>query len=125
MSFHPPPTSRGGGYRHHHVWPCVCASVFRFRISGLNNLKVRNYSSFTITFPMIWRCAGDFSRFHLNLKWPPQINFIICVQMQKNYPSYGNVQLILLKFKWPPLFYYLISLFFVSATTQNIIYGRG
>ena len=23
-------------------------------------LKVRNYSNFTITFPMIWRCAGDF-----------------------------------------------------------------
>ena len=24
------------------------------------NLKVRIYSNFTITFPMIWRCAGDF-----------------------------------------------------------------
>ena len=22
-------------------------------------LKVRNYSNFTITFPTIWRCAGD------------------------------------------------------------------
>ena len=23
-------------------------------------LKVRNYLNYTITFPMIWRCAGDF-----------------------------------------------------------------
>ena len=26
----------------------------------LLKLKVRNYSNFTITFPTIWRCAGDF-----------------------------------------------------------------
>ena len=31
-------------------------------------LKVRNYSNFTITFPMIWRCAGDFFKVLLIFK---------------------------------------------------------
>ena len=31
-------------------------------------LKVRNYSNFTITFPMIWRCAGDFFKVLLKFK---------------------------------------------------------
>ena len=31
-------------------------------------LKVRNYSDFTITFPTIWRCAGDFFRVLQNFK---------------------------------------------------------
>ena len=34
-------------------------------------LKVRNYLNFTITFLIIWRCAGAFSKFYLNSKWPP------------------------------------------------------
>ena len=31
-------------------------------------LKVRNFSNFTITFPMIWRCAGDFFKVILKFK---------------------------------------------------------
>ena len=31
-------------------------------------LKVRKYSNFTITFPMIWRCAGDFFKVLLKFK---------------------------------------------------------
>ena len=31
-------------------------------------LKVRNYSNFTITFPTIWRCAGDFFKVLLKFK---------------------------------------------------------
>ena len=31
-------------------------------------LEVRNYSNFTITFPMIWRCAGDFFKVLLKFK---------------------------------------------------------
>ena len=30
--------------------------------------KVRNYSNFTITFPTIWRCAGDIFKVLLKLK---------------------------------------------------------
>ena len=30
--------------------------------------KVRNYSNFTITFPTIWRCAGDFTEIIFLLK---------------------------------------------------------
>ena len=36
--FIPRPRSRGGGYCHHHVWSCVCASVFRYRTIYLNPL---------------------------------------------------------------------------------------
>ena len=32
------------------------------------NLKVRNYSNFTITFPTLWRCAGDFFKVLLKFK---------------------------------------------------------
>ena len=31
-------------------------------------LEVRNYSNCTITFPMIWRCAGDFFKVLLEFK---------------------------------------------------------
>ena len=31
-------------------------------------LEVRNYSNFAITFPMIWRCAGDFFKVLLKFK---------------------------------------------------------
>ena len=31
-------------------------------------LTVRNYTKFTITFPTIWRCAGDFFKVLLNFK---------------------------------------------------------
>ena len=31
---------RGGAYCHHHVWPCVCTSVFRFRTISLKMLAV-------------------------------------------------------------------------------------
>ena len=36
--FIPRPRSKGGGYCHHHVWPCVCTSVFRFRRISLKPL---------------------------------------------------------------------------------------
>ena len=45
----------------------VCAKTLK--------LNVRNYLNFTITFSTIWRCAGDFFRFHWNSKLPPRINF--------------------------------------------------
>ena len=35
---------------------------------GAKTLKVRNYSNFTITFPTIWRCAGDISKALLKFK---------------------------------------------------------
>ena len=31
-------------------------------------LKVRNFSNSTITFPMIWKCAGDFFKVLLKFK---------------------------------------------------------
>ena len=31
-------------------------------------LKVINYSNFTITFPMLWKCAGDFFKVLLKYK---------------------------------------------------------
>ena len=31
-------------------------------------VKVRNYSNFTMTFPTIWRCAGDFFKVLLKFK---------------------------------------------------------
>ena len=31
-------------------------------------LRVRNNSNFTITFPMIWKCAGDFFKVLLKFK---------------------------------------------------------
>ena len=55
---------------------------------GAKNLKVRNYSNFTITFPTIWRCASDFFRVLLKFKI-----------IEIHYPPSGNVHVILLKFK--------------------------
>ena len=42
-----------------------------------SKLGVRNYSNFTITFPMIWRCAGDFFKVLLKFKMAgtDQLNF--------------------------------------------------
>ena len=70
---------------------------------------VRNYSNFTNTFPIIWRCACDFK---VLLKFKIHgINFItFCgrknsnievrnnLNLRSHYPLYGNVQVILLKF---------------------------
>ena len=49
-------------------------------------LKVRNYSNFTITFPMIWKCAGDFLKVLLKFKMAAtdQFNFLGGVKTQKN-----------------------------------------
>ena len=52
-------------------WPPeVNSTIF----CGRKNLKlhVRDYSNFRITFPTIWRCAGDFFKVS---KWLPWINF--------------------------------------------------
>ena len=40
------------------------------KIVGAKTLKleVRNYLNFTITFPMIWRCAGDFFKVLVKFK---------------------------------------------------------
>ena len=83
-------------------------------------LKVRNYSNFTITFPMIWRCAGDFFKVLLIFKMAAtdQLWFFLWAQKLQNLkseiiqillshsPRYGDVQGIFLRFywnsKWPP-----------------------
>ena len=80
-------------------------------------LKVTNYSNFTITFPTIWRCAGDFFKgFSKNLKWQPLINFIFYGHKNLNiikvghysnftiifptiWTSVGDIFSVLLKFK--------------------------
>ena len=46
---------------------------FFFVCAKTLTLKVRNYSNFTITFPTIWGCAGDFKSFYWNSKWLPWI----------------------------------------------------
>ena len=40
-------------------------------------IKVRNFSNFTITFPTIWRCAGDIFKVLLKFKMAAtdQLNF--------------------------------------------------
>ena len=42
----------------------------QFFLVGTKTLKlnVKNYSNSTITFPTIWRCAGDFFKVLLKLK---------------------------------------------------------
>ena len=44
---------------------------------GRPQISVRNYSNFTITFPTIWRCAGDFFKILLKFKMAArdQLNF--------------------------------------------------
>ena len=48
-------------------------------------LKVRNYSNFTITFPTIWRCAGDIFKVLLKFKMAAtdQLQFFGGVQKLK------------------------------------------
>ena len=41
---------------------------FLMILAWASPFKVRNYSNFTITFPMIWRCAGDFFKVVLKFK---------------------------------------------------------
>ena len=54
-------------------------SQFQIFLWGAKTLKlnVRNYSNFTITFPTIWRCAGDFFKVLLRFKMAAtdQFNF--------------------------------------------------
>ena len=49
-------------------------------------LEVRNYSNFTKTFPMIWRCAGDFFKVLLKFKMAAtnQFEFFGGAKTQKN-----------------------------------------
>ena len=42
-------------------------------------LKVSNYLNFTITFPMIWKCAGDFFKVLLKFKMAATDQFIFLV----------------------------------------------
>ena len=89
-------------------------------------LEVRNYSNFTIIFPTIWRCAGDFFKVLLKFEMAAMDKLHICLWAQKtekfksviiyivqsHYPPSGNVHVILLKFKMATtnqLFKYLWS----------------
>ena len=80
----------------------------------LQNLKVGNYSNFTVTFPTIWSCASDFFKVLLKFKIAAMDKLHIFLSAQKlkievsnnshctvqsHYPPFGNVQVILLKFK--------------------------
>ena len=58
-------------------------------------LKVRNYSNFTITYPTIWRCAGEFFKVLLKFKMAAtdQLQFLVGAETQKNY--FGQFFLIL------------------------------
>ena len=49
-------------------------------------LKVRNYSKFTITFPTIWRCAGNFFKVLLKFKIAAmdKLHFFLGAQKLKN-----------------------------------------
>ena len=46
-------------------WPPEVNST---KFCGRKNLKFRNYSNFAITFPTIWRCAGDIFKVLLKFK---------------------------------------------------------
>ena len=60
-------------------------------------LEVRNYSNFTVTFPTIWRCAGDFFKVLLKFKMAAknQLQFFGGVKTQKkilvNFFFYFNI----------------------------------
>ena len=102
-------------------------------------LRVRNYSNFTITFPMIWRCTGDFFKVLLEFKMAAtdQLEFFFLegggVKTQKiclvNFFSNFNITFLatwgcasdFLKFywnsKWPP---WINFIFFVGAKTEKL-----
>ena len=75
---------------------------------GRKNL-VRNYSNFTIIFPTIWRCTGDYFKVFLKFKMAAMdelhnflwVHFFLEIVhiFQSHHPPSGNVQVILLKFK--------------------------
>ena len=60
-------------------------------------LKFRNHSNFTITFPTIWKCAGDIFKVLLKFKRPPRtiFNFLVGAKTQKisldNFFEYFNI----------------------------------
>ena len=90
----------------------------------LQNLKVRNDANFTVIFPTLWKCAGDFLRFYWNLKWPPRINFkfFVAAKAQNLVRNYINFTITFptlwrcahviswfnLNSKWPPRMNYMI-----------------
>ena len=45
-----------------------CPPLMNFIIFVGTKTQVRNYLNFTITFPTIWRCAGDFFKILLKFK---------------------------------------------------------
>ena len=47
---------------------CQSSTPIFFVCAKTPKLKVGNYSNFTITFPTIWRCAGDFFKVSLKFK---------------------------------------------------------
>ena len=70
---------------------------------GQKNIKGRNYSNFTITFPTIWRCAGFFKGFAviqndrhestLTFLWAQKLKTIkaeIIQIVQSHSPQYGD-----------------------------------
>ena len=46
-------------------------------------LKVRNFSNFTVTFPTIWKCAGDFFKVLLKFKMAAMDKLHIFLWAQK------------------------------------------
>ena len=91
--------------------------TFNFFVGAkTQKLKVRNYSNFAITFPTIWRCAGEFFKILQKFKMAAtdQLHFFVGAKTQKlkvrNYSNFtitfptiwrcaGDCLKILLKFK--------------------------
>ena len=88
---------------------CGCASDFFKDITEMQNgrqkstlnffvgaktfkLNVRNYSNFGVTFPTIWRCAGDFFKVLLKFKMSTTDQQSIFLKLQKlkvlNYSNF-------------------------------------
>ena len=71
----------------------------------------RNYLTFTITFPILWRCACDFKALlKFKIAALDELYIFVCAKtpelkseiieiVQSHYPPYATVQVILLKFE--------------------------
>ena len=57
----------------------------------LQNLEVRNYSNFTITFPSIWRCAGDLVLLIFKMDATDQFQFFFECAKNLKVVNYSNV----------------------------------
>ena len=89
-------------------------------------LEVRNDSNFTITFPTIWRCAGDFFKVLLKFKMAAtdQLQFFggqFFLILTSHSQQHVDVQMIFERCyqnsKWPPD---VNSIFFVGAKALKL-----